>query len=467
VTTDGSTTPTLYLPADANGNASIDLGGDFDSTDDFTIYGDYDSGADPTDGSFDASGEQNVSLNVFDSDYGDYDIVVSDQNGDSEEVDVVVMGWEIDATVVSDVPVPSAAVLPQDQKQDPGAFVPVDNGDYDYNGTPDNQQASPPPGVATGTPAGAKWVAPIGGAIQTGAGSGDVTILWNNQPITGEARLLVDSDYQWDVDVNVVEVSVQSPNTGDPFSPGAPIALGLLHGGPTNLLEDVVSAGGLIAGVPPGLSWAANVTLNGPDGNRGVSHIQVGFIQNLVGYTNIGTYTSGKTLTSSVSGIFSPSAPVLDQIPNLTTGPWYETAVHVSTGLPSAFLNPTASKNSETISASDSPRTGPPVSYDQPTGNAPGPDVLQSMQLVFQFVLDVAARTTDTQSSADNIYTPEATSSWSFVGSGTFPGGAWAGVNAAITPPNGGWSAVPAGAPALNVNTETIANSDIRSQTFK
>ena len=313
---------------------------------------------------------------------------------------------------------------------------------------------------ATGALAGSKWFTPVSGKIKTGANTSDATILWDGaNPVVGKAVYQVNDSYQWDLEVNVVQIKVEAPTSPGSvdFKPGVATD----RGNPVynGIERKYVGAGtGIVGG--EGLKWTAKITVNGPDGDRGVSQIVVGFVQNGVDYVNVGTYTSGKTLTGNVSGHITAAMPVLDSLPGAE--PWY------SADTTALFDDATPAAKTKEITSSDGPYNGPPVTFQQHAAVQPGDDLLKEVNLSYGFVLDTCARTKETLNDADQVYTREATASWSFNGSGTINPMtlAWtAGAAAGIVKPSG-WTPVTDGtrpktsAPTFNtlIGAETFSN---------
>jgi len=65
---------------------------------------------------------------------------------------------------------------------------------------------------ASGALSASKWLTANGGQIRTGANTSDVTILWNAAPVVGKAVYQVNTDYIWDMEVNVVQIKISSAN---------------------------------------------------------------------------------------------------------------------------------------------------------------------------------------------------------------------------------------------------------------
>jgi hypothetical protein len=301
--------------------------------------------------------------------------------------------------------------------------------------------------TASGALGSSQWATPVNGTIKTGSGSSDVTILWDGGPVIGKSVYQANADYIWNLEVNVVEVKVETPTSafaaGTPFDSGNPVLGGVI--------SKIITSGS------PGFSWQAKITLNGPSSDRGVDRLKIGFIQNLTGYRNRGTYTTGPTtLTANIEAL----TPLLDHVDG-SAGPWY-----VDAGA-AVFFNPSPSSKTKTIASSDTPSDGPPLTADQGGTVAPTDDVLDSMDMRDDFQLNVCATTRDTQNAADTFYTRRATVTWSFVGSGsvaqTSPY-AWTGSGATVNAP-AAWTGVTDGSQPQRLSGDTF-NQELNSIMF-
>ncbi len=255
--------------------------------------------------------------------------------------------------------------------------------------------------TATGGAGGsyAKWINPKqGGTIITPPAAAAADIRWDSGPIVGLASFQADTGYIWDLEVNVVKVTVTAPTTPNipAFAAGVPVdnPPAVFH----NILRKFISSG---TDRQQGLSWGARVTLEGPNGNRGVSHIKYGFVQNVTAYQNSGTYASGRVLASNLTS----APPTFDGL----GVPWYS-----GTGTVGDPAHP-----SSEIYDNDTPTSGPPMTYQQDAAVVVGDDLLASITLNEVFTIDVCAQTVDSQNDAANVYSRHATAQWTFNGSGT------------------------------------------------
>jgi hypothetical protein len=295
-----------------------------------------------------------------------------------------------------------------------------------------------------------KWITPGSGTIKTGANSSDITILWNAGPVVGTAIYQVNADYLWDLEVNVVEVKIEAPTSGNAFTAGTPADDGTFTDS-SGVFSKRVKSGS------PGLGWSAKVTLNGPNSDRGVKMMRISFIQNLTFATFSGSYTTeDKSLKSSIEG-----NSYLD-IAAGATAPYYS-------ALPGgSFMNPTPSLKTKTIGTSDTPRSGPPLTFDQGGFAGMGDDIVDTVGLVWDFYLFVTAATIDTKNNADEQYTSRAKADWKFNGSGSVgqvsPYTWSAGGSAGVTAPTA-WTAVSDGSQP-SITSGTTANSALSSDTW-
>jgi len=219
----------------------------------------------------------------------------------------------------------------------------------------------------------------------------------------------------------------------------------LTTGTPQNGFLDTLADGTLIksvssgAGAPPALSgatWSQLITLTGPQGNRGVDQINVGYIQHVNLQTLRGQYEVKNPVTDTdqwlAASIESPTSYYLDMMPDsgsnppgtYTDNPWYNRD-------PGAvFFDATTGINSKRISSYDTPALGPPLTFQQATfgqlNNSPNGIAdyrrLTRIRLNINFNLDLAAQTKDTSNGANNFYWGEFRSEWYFNGTGNVGG---------------------------------------------
>lgn len=211
----------------------------------------------------------------------------------------------------------------------------------------------------------------------------------------GKAVYQAAPSYIWDLGVNVVGVIIGAPDTGAAFAAGTPADGGTVVTGNTEWK--------IVASGSPGIRWRAKVTLNGPDGDRGVKFMRAGFVQNVDFTTNTGTYsTEGRTLTSDLQGQSFLDADDLE-------APYYSLRAWA------VFFDPSPSNKVKIIDEEDSPVGGPPLTFDCGIGVDPGDDVVDSMNLVWGFRLYVTVASADYRViDAARVFTSRAWAPWTF-----------------------------------------------------
>jgi len=229
----------------------------------------------------------------------------------------------------------------------------------------------------------------------------------------------VNQNYLWDLDVNVVAVTVRIPTTAgvSSFATGTAVDAGQFTDS-NNIYRKLVSGSG------PALAWAANLTLDGPAG-RGVDMMVVGFVQNLTHFQHRGIYQSGFARISNMDGM---ATPVLDRYTGFSE-PWYVQPVGGENHHLPQFaenLHPASGQSavSVDIGATDSPADGPPMTFAQHATVQAGDDQLTKVVLQYDFQLDICVKTKDTREGANKVFTRRATVPWTFDGQGTVAIGA-------------------------------------------
>jgi hypothetical protein len=267
--------------------------------------------------------------------------------------------------------------------------------------------------TASGALGSSRWTTPVNGTIKTGAGSSDITVLWSGGPVIGKAVYQVNSDYLWDLEMNVVEIKIEAPSAGNAFTAGSPAYQGDMNFG---VYGPVVSSGS------PGMLWKAKITMNGPSANgvdqRGVTHIEVGFVQNLAFTTCRGDFTvSGipQSLAANIQGNSYHDVEI-SQPP----GQVYYFAGGNSTFKPTGTS--VAARTKDPLEADDTPTAGVPLYYKKGvTLSPPNDDTLDSMHWTGTFDLWITARTDSTANGADLIYTCRADGDWVFTVNEAYP----------------------------------------------
>jgi len=285
-------------------------------------------------------------------------------------------------------------------------------------------------------------------------------------------------------EIVVVKVTVEAPPSGQAFIGGTPSDPGT-HTPPVTefnvaevfglramsnsapLFKDVAAGTRQTPTLPPseanpyprsGLDWSAKITLTGPQGNRGVDQIRVGFIQHINVQALRGRYRGGaagtpnglKSDMESETTYFLDSGPrPLDKPADPTSyahRPWFDPDG------PAVFFDATAAVNTKVITSFDMPLLGVPLTFDKASYDTIGQAVgglgsfrtVDQIGLNLRFNLDVSAQTVDTVNGADKYYWGESRGTWSFNGNGNV--GAWIGPTdatgltwtssgAAVTPP--------------------------------
>jgi hypothetical protein len=261
---------------------------------------------------------------------------------------------------------------------------------------------------------GAKWITPFGGSIVTGAGSSDIEIKWDNKPEVGEARYQVNGEYIWDVDVNVVQITITAST--------------MVYGGPP---AQIAAGSALITSdpaFPASTAMKASVTINvtgapTPGGPRGIKFLQLGFIQDAEFTEDNGVYADG----SERKFYFQDGEYHVDYDIN-NGGPWYSTAAGY-------YLAPVGDVNrvGTVLGANDTPQF---LATDTMAG-------VEQFNLEFDCLLFFCVRTTLDVNGSDAEYAPEGEAKWHFNGTGLVNGaGVWApsftagdGGDAAFSPP--------------------------------
>jgi len=238
------------------------------------------------------------------------------------------------------------------------------------------------------------------------SGPDEAMIKWNGGSAVGKAVYQAEANYIWDLEVNLVQVGIGPPDGENAFSPGTPFDLG--SGLENGVLHKAVSSGD-----PAGLIWRAKVSLDGPNGDRGVKFMRIGFVQNVDIAALNGYYSpTGKTLTSSIQG-----ESYLDAATSSGELPYYSTGAHAVFFDPDPSASPP--RKVKTIVSGDVPAQGVPLTFQQHSAVQSGDDIVDVMNIVFDFDLFVTARTTDPRNAANQRYTSRAFAHWLFNGSGS------------------------------------------------
>ena len=298
---------------------------------------------------------------------------------------------------------------------------------------------------------------------------------WDDRPVVGGAAYQAAPGYTWDMGVNVVRVEVLPFPGGNAFTinPGATPRDALFG---NQIQPGSIPANQIVAtsaGNGDGITYNADVFLTGPGGPhgpRGITQIQVGFIQTVTSVTLAGTYADNSTLTSDLGG----RMPMNDAAG--VHPPWYRddpAATFVgqnSAGTNGVFFGNTYGR---TITAGDHPSAGVPWTKQQQAIQQ-GSILLSKIDLVFQFTLEVSAITLDGTVAGEQIFTQMAAVDWKFDGSGTYawPQGGnptFALTGSGYSPGVGGnaWSTKDKGHQYAVPNSPNFTHELVNNQTFR
>jgi hypothetical protein len=227
------------------------------------------------------------------------------------------------------------------------------------------------------------------------------------------------------VKVNVVQVTIEPPDDGPTFLTRPPVdrpvaqTLYLGSSGWINILAKFVDPGPLTPGHPSDedytIEWNAKVTLNGPDGDRGVKFMRVGFVQDAHVSEWNAEYGGGAfTITSSLEG-----QSFCDSEANDTS--------YYSRDDAAVFFDPDPNRPNgkvKVITDWDYPTPFVPVQWGQGLVY----DV-SYIHLKWDFDLYVTVSTEDPARYANEVYTSRAKAHWGFWGCG------WIGPGSIPPPP--------------------------------
>jgi hypothetical protein len=303
------------------------------------------------------------------------------------------------------------------------------------------------PGGGTGT-----WTIANGTDV-SGVSSNSELILWSSGPAIGKATFSPAPGFSVDYEVSIVQVKIEAPSVGNAFIAGTPTF---------RALENFAVLGPVVSSGSPGIRWKAKVTMTGPSeygvDQRGVTHIEVGFVQNVTFTTARGDYMvdgNPLSLTANLQGQSYHDADPGD--------------VYYDNGASGVF-KPTGTdpdaRVRDALGFTDEPTAGVPLYYLQ--GNAPNPPgdaTLSSMHWLGSFTLWITARTDDTVGGADATYTARAIASWSFTVNEAYPMANPLAYSSVTVP--AGWTDVKDGRePTLRSRTDTTANQAESSITY-
>jgi len=279
-------------------------------------------------------------------------------------------------------------------------------------------------------------------------------VVWKNQPAVANLPLEVDQNYTWQMDVNVVKVSVNISGSSI-TDPGVPYQ--------DNKQANYIHSG--IGGASDAMAATVPVTLQGPyvqgpDGiyvQRGISHIQVGFIQDVqFAYVN-SVYGAAGEEVSSLQGSSYVDWLNVGGNGNNGFGPWYDDTGDRATAYVNEPSDPLVPDEDDiTMETDDTPYF--PVTDNSLTNGTVLDTVngaaISSAALVLKFSLYLAIATTDSENFADDVFTQRAAATWTFNGSGNFAGNTWTGTGGNTSTPfsevsDGSLVPITTGQPAL------------------
>jgi hypothetical protein len=282
---------------------------------------------------------------------------------------------------------------------------------FDWNGALNVPGYSIHRYTAAGALAGSKWASVTGGAIQTGANTSDVTILWDEGPVVGRPLYEVNAAYKWACEVNVVQVKVKAGATNKMTYRNPP--------------RQDAAGSQLIRSSTAGAAMTCDVTIErieGPTvagGRRGGKFIEVGLIQNGEFLHKEGNFDGIAPPKKQVSSLVDGTMH-LDRIA-ASTNPWYDSGN--VTGTDGFHAVPSdAVVVDHALNVSDTPAvfgaSTPTITVGAMT------DAVDSFAIEFSFVMYLAVRTTETVNGSNAIYTQRGRAAWTFDGGGSIVGAA-------------------------------------------
>ena len=250
-------------------------------------------------------------------------------------------------------------------------------------------------------------------------------VTWAGGPAVGGAAYQAAPGYIWDMSVNVVRVTVANPDQGFAFFPNPLVPVystGTFPFPPNGNQELAARRPGTYwyergRNIPSGLTWKAKITLTGPDGGRGVDHIESGYIQNVTSIALNATYGKSGTLVASVSS----QGKLNDANPNSSVAPWYNSVSHFQgrkDSLPiGATYDATNGSYTITLEALDSPFAYIPFTLAQHEAVEADDAILTAFTFKYTFRLYVSSTTLDATVDPQPIFTTAAYADWTFDGS--------------------------------------------------
>lgn len=247
--------------------------------------------------------------------------------------------------------------------------------------------------------------------IVDGANTRNAQVRWQGGPVVGHLEYLVNDNYQWSLDVNVVDIQVIDINNANDFTTNGTAVIGQREYrdrrgiGPGKMVDSFNSTKDIPNTNPvkketEAIAWAATVQLTGPENNRGVRQMEVGFIQNLKATKLNATFT-GVPKTSSLEG-----NRYWDTITQGQTAekPFYD----LDPGARFTAADFAATGNTKRMQSQDSPFMTFPIFIDRNHRD----QIISALNVQWDFDLYVAAKTIDTRNKANLVLTTVAESSW-------------------------------------------------------
>jgi len=236
------------------------------------------------------------------------------------------------------------------------------------------------------------WSEPDDGMIHSGYETSDMEILWDGGPVVGKAIYIVNGDYYWDLEVNVVEVKIMSGASNKVTYTNPP------H-------QPVVGMAEIWAVEEPKDAMAAEIVverMQGPSRGQkthcGMKFIMVGFIQNAMFGRDRGKYNTIQK----------------DRVRDCEDSPYYVDYSSASAMPP--FLRTVDGEiiwfeeelvTDEKLSTWDSPHciaVSEPFTFEG--------DQLDEARWFMRFQLYLAVRTLETTNDADDVYTQRGHVEW-------------------------------------------------------
>jgi len=272
-------------------------------------------------------------------------------------------------------------------------------------------------------PVDSKWETPTGGALKAGSTAAQTTILWDQGPVLGKAVYEVNSDYIWDLEVNVVQVKLAT-GASNKVVYGSSVAQ---HPADQTFIQS--------SSTPGSKAMEASLTIDkviGPSisgATRGEQFIEIGFIQNAQLTRRHGLY-DGITPPKRRRNSLQDGTYHIDCI--TTSGsasiiPWYDTAD--ITGSDGFHQVPAGGITSHPLNVADTPLINATDSMILAVYSGTSSVEIDSVDrfgIEFDFNLYFAVRTVQDLNGSKDVFTQRGKASWEFNGSGSInASGVW------------------------------------------